>query len=422
MNKSSLKLDLTTFYESDKPGFFISEETVLDLAEDVEIKLKQVDERITAKKYDFIEELKNSIHLKKVENVLANLRWAETMVVVGIGGSDLGARAIIEAFSPKEPQMRVLFAGDTTDPVSLERILDQIDLNKTIFNIVSKSGGTIETLSTYVFFKSQVKKIANNWAKHFVFTTSEKAGILKEEAERHNVMSLPVPEGVGGRFSVLTPVGLLPALAIGVDIESLVDGARNFAASTTGKKMAKDLAKAYYELYHQGIKVAVVMTYSVQLQEFARWYRQLFAESLGKNDLGILPIKAWGPADQHSQLQFYNEGTPLQSVLLLLVENRKTNFKLENIDVPQAKHLEGQDFNYLLNLEARSTATSLTNHGRANALLITDELTPSALGELFMLFELCVVYLAELFAVNGFDQPGVEESKKIVNQALGQGL
>lgn len=419
MNNSSLSLSTKSLYEAGQPGFFITQTTIQKLSPRIKEKIAAVEQKITNHEYDFIEELKEDHFLTKVETALANLKWAETLVVVGIGGSDLGGRALIEAFVQKDAPMKVLFAGDSTDPVALARLLDQVDLRKTVFNIVSKSGGTLETLSTYVFFKSQVKRVAPNWAKHFVFTTSAVSGLLKDEAERHAVMVLPVPEGVGGRFSVLTPVGLLPALAIGIDIKSLVSGAYEFSQAEASRQLAQDLAQAYFELFHQGIKLAVLMTYSIQLQEFARWYRQLFAESLGKNQTGILPIKAWGPADQHSQLQFYNDGSPLQSVLLLKVAQRETNFTLTEIDVPEAQYLEGRDFNQLVNLAAEATATSLTNHGRPNATLVVEQLDAKTMGELFMLFELAVVYLAELFEVNGFDQPGVEESKKLVNQALG---
>ncbi len=418
MNNSSLSLSISSLYQSQDASYLIKDETIALLAEKIATKLKETDQKIEAKQYDFIEELSSDRYLVQVETALANLRWAETLVIIGIGGSDLGGRSLVEAFSHKDMPMKVLFVGDTTDPVSLKRLLDQVNLNKTVFNVISKSGGTLETLSTYVFFKSEVKKVTANWAKHFVFTTSFVNGILKDEAERHSVMTLSVPEGVGGRFSVLTPVGLLPALAVGVDIKKLTQSAYEFSQNLDSRMLAKDLAKAYFELFEQDIKIAVMMTYAVQLQEFARWYRQLFAESLGKNNTGILPIKAWGPADQHSQLQFYNDGSPLQSILIVQVENRKVDFTLQDIDVPEAKYLEGQSFNHLINLEAEATATSLTNHGRPNAVLKVSELDEKAMGELFMLFELAVVYLADLFEVNGFDQPGVEESKKLVNQAL----
>lgn len=420
MKNTSLSFDTKYLYEQQNGGHFIAKEIVKVEANHVRKSIDKIEENIVVAQYDFIEVLKDDSYLKSVHNIYANLKWAEYMVVIGIGGSDLGGRTIVEAFYQKSNQMKVLFAGDSTDPVAFQRILDQIDLKKTVFNVVSKSGGTLEPLATYVFYKSQVKKMASNWAKHFVFTTSSVKGILKDEAQRHNVITLPVPEGVGGRFSVLTPVGLLPALAASVDIKALVAGALNFATNEETRKIAQELARSQYELYQQEIKISVMMTYSVQLQEFARWFRQLWAESLGKDGKGILPIKAWGPADQHSQAQFYNQGSPLQSLLFVKVNNRAINFTLKGIDVPEAEYLEGVDFNKIINIEAEATAQSIYDNDRPTAMLSVDELTPSALGELFMLFELAVVYLAEMLEVNAFDQPGVESGKIIINRKLGK--
>ncbi|MDH5532849.1 MAG: hypothetical protein OEX81_00280 [Candidatus Pacebacteria bacterium] len=420
MKNTLLSLDTKYLYENKNLGHLIANEIVKVESNHLRKSIDKIEENIAVAQYDFIEVLKEDSYIKSVQNVYENLKWAEYMVVIGIGGSDLGGRTIVEAFYKKSNQMKVLFAGDSTDPVAFQRILDQIDIKKTVFNVVSKSGGTLEPLSTYVFYKSQAKKVASNWAKHFVFTTSSVKGILKDEAGRHNVITLPVPEGVGGRFSVLTPVGLLPALAAGVDIKDLVTGALNFATNVETRKVAQKLARSQYELYQQGVKVSVMMTYSVQLQEFARWFRQLWAESLGKDGKGILPIKAWGPADQHSQVQFYNQGSPLQSILFVKIKNRKTNFTLKGIDVPEAEYLEGNDFNTIVNIEADATAQSIYDEGRPTAMLSVEELTPYALGELFMLFELAVVYLAEMLEVNAFDQPGVESGKILINQKLGK--
>lgn len=420
MKNTSLSFDTKYLYEQQNGGHFIANEIVKVEANHVKKSIDKVEENIAVAQYDFIEVLKDDSYVKSVKNIFDNLKWAQYMVVIGIGGSDLGGRTIVEAFHKKSNQMKVLFAGDSTDPVAFERILDQIDIKKTVFNVISKSGGTLEPLASYVFYKSQVKKETSNWAKHFVFTTSGVKGILKEEADRHNVITLPVPEGVGGRFSVLTPVGLLPALAVGVDIKSMVQGALDFAEGEETRKMAQELARSQYELYQQGVKVSVMMTYSVQLQEFARWFRQLWAESLGKDGKGILPIKAWGPADQHSQAQFYNQGSPIQSLLFIKINSRKTNFTLKGIDVPEAQYLEGVDLNQIVNIEADATAESIYDNDRPNAMLSIEELTPFSLGELFMLFELAVVYLSEMLGVNAFDQPGVESGKILINQKLGK--
>ena len=155
--------------------------------------------------------------LDQVSAVFEQLRWAKTLVVVGIGGSDLGARVIQEALATPAAPMEVIFHGDSTDPVQIERLLQKIDLKQTVFNIISKSGETIETISQYVYFKAKYQELGEAWQKHFVFTTDAQKGILRQEAAQNSVLTLPIPDSVGGRFSVLTPVGLLPALAMGVD-------------------------------------------------------------------------------------------------------------------------------------------------------------------------------------------------------------
>ncbi|NCN87451.1 MAG: hypothetical protein GW941_00995 [Candidatus Pacebacteria bacterium] len=419
MKNTSLSFDSKYLYKGESP-LFISQKTVDSQADHIEKSISAVEDKLQKGEYGFVEVLHQDSYIKDVHNVYANMKWAEYLVVIGIGGSDLGGRTIIEAFCQKNRSIKVLFVGDSTDPVAYKRILDRIDLNKTVFNVISKSGGTLETLSSYVFFKSQVKKVTSNFAKHFVFTTSGVKGILKDEAARHSIITLTVPEEVGGRFSVLTPVGLLPALAGGVKIEEMVDSAYHFATNDTDRKIAQELARSQYELYQQGTMITVMMTYSVQLQEFSRWFRQLWAESLGKDGKGILPIKAWGPADQHSQGQFYNQGSPLQSVMFVKVKNRVVNYTLEDIDVPEAQYLEGVDFNKIINIEADASMKSIHNNGRPVSMLSIDELNEKSLGELFMLFELSVVYLAEMLGVNAFDQPGVEDGKVLINEKLGK--
>lgn len=415
-----LSLNIKNLYSDDGGGYFIKSDTKTDLAEKLEKKITQVEGGISSQKYGFIEALKEEKYLNGVEEIAGKIKWAKNLVVIGIGGSDLGGRTIIEALEADVPTMKVFFVGDSTDPVAFSRLLKKIDLKETIFNVVSKSGGTLETLSTYVFFKNQIKKIAQNWQKHFVFTTSEVSGLLKKEAGEHKVLTLPVPEDVGGRFSVLTPVGLLPAIVAGVDIKRLVQGGLDFAQDEEMRKLAQDFAKSQFELYSQDIKVVSMIVYSVQLQEFARWFRQLWAESLGKDNKGILPVKAWGPAHQHSQEQFYTQGSPLQSALFVKIKERQTNFKLSNIDIEEAKYLEGKDFNSIINIECDASAQSLFKSGRPNAMLAISKLDAYSLGQLFMLFELSVVYLAEMLEVNVFDQPGVEAGKKIINKALGK--
>lgn len=382
--------------------------------------IKTVEQKINGGEYGFIEVLKEKKYLEQVESVLEQIRWAKTLVVVGIGGSDLGARVIQEALVQPDAPLEVIFHGDSTDPVQLERLLARIELSETVFNIISKSGETIETISQYIFFKAKYQELGAAWQKHFVFTTDDSKGILRQEADQHSVLTLPIPESVGGRFSVLTPVGLLPAAALGVDLEALTQGALDFAQDPQTRLLSQTLAVTQHQLYQQGTKLVVLMPYSVQLQEFGRWFRQLWAESLGKNNKGVLPIKAYGPADQHSQLQYYNEGEPLQSLLFIRVQQRTEQFPLPDTDVEAVQYLSGHSFAEIINAEQEATALSLYQHGRPSATLTITELTPYSLGQLFMCFELAVVYLAELLGVNAFDQPGVEESKQFMYALLGR--
>ncbi len=419
----SLTFDSRFLYntsESDQ-NFLIKLSTVQNTQAHIEQGKEKVSQQITHKSYGFMNVLEETSYLEEVQQVFTKIQWAKNFVVVGIGGSDLGARAVQQALESDHPPMKVIFHGDSTDPVQISRLLKHIQLEETVFNIVSKSGQTVETTAQYLFFKDLYKKhVGEAWAKHFVFTTDPKEGILRPEADKYNILTVSIPPAVGGRFSVLTPVGLLPALAMGVNIEQLINGAKEFFENTSLQKMAQSFAASQYQLYQQGIKITVMMPYSVQLEEFARWFRQLWAESLGKDGKGILPIQARGPADQHSQGQFYNEGTPMQSLLFLRINARQENYVLESIDLEEMKYLQGSNFQQLINVEQEAAALAVKKQGRPSATLAIPELNEFFLGQLFAFFELAVVYLAEMLEVNAFDQPGVEEGKQMMYALLGR--
>jgi glucose-6-phosphate isomerase len=382
--------------------------------------IASVEEKIAAVEYGFMTVLQQSEYVEQIRAVYEHIKWAKTMVVVGIGGSDLGARAIQQALGVSSAAMEVIFHGDSTDPVQIERLQARIKLDATVFVIISKSGETVETISQYVYFKAVYQQAGLHWTNHFVFITDPNNGILRTEADRYGVATLPIPAGVGGRFSVLTTVGLLPALAMGVDIEALLAGARQVATDVQARRIAQEIASSHFLLYQQGLKVVVVMPYSIQLEEFARWFRQLWAESLGKAGKGILPIQARGPADQHSQVQFYSEGESLLSLLFIKVAHRANELVIPPTDISEVQYLSGHTFHEIINNELDATALALFKQGRPSAVLEVSELTPASLGGLFMLFELGVVYLAEMLGVNAFDQPGVEEGKQMMYALLGK--
>lgn len=398
--------------------FGISSQVKQDSSSDVESALSIVDQKIQDGRIGFINSLNilnQDYLLSCCQSILENIFWAKTMVVIGIGGSDLGARVISQVLDQHQG-MEVLFFGDTTDPTQIEKMLHQVDLSKTVFNVVSKSGKTIETLTHYLFLKDLLLQQFSNWQEHFIFTTSAESGFLYQQANKYGIPMVEIPEDVGGRFSVLTPVGLLPALAMGIDVSSLLDGARK---QLNDAKIAKKIATSQYQLYLSGIKQVVIMPYSSQLTEFGRWFRQLWAESLGKEGKGILPISSQGPADQHSQLQFYTQGPISTSLLFIQVLNFDHDFIIDNVDEAEFHYLEGIKFSQIVNAEARATAQSLAAIGRPSATLQLNKLDAFALGELFIIFELAVVYLAQMLGVNPFDQPGVEHSKILIKEMLG---
>ncbi len=375
----------------------------------------------TASVEENVAKLSNATLLEQTQTAFSQISWAKQMIVVGIGGSDLGGRTIQQALQVDIPPMQVIFHGDSTDPEQIRRLFLRISLPESVFVIISKSGETVETISQYLFWKEQLRTNHPelDWTKHFVFITDANKGILRKEADAFGVLTLPIPDSVGGRFSVLTPVGLLPALAMGVDCAGLLEGARAFASDSSQRQLAYDFATTQYQLYVQGIQVVVCMPYSIALEEFARWFRQLWAESLGKDGKGILPIQSRGPADQHSQGQFYNQGAPLQSVLFLRVEQPKQDFVLPSTDIAELKYLTGHTFQEICLAEQTATAQALAEVGRPSATLSIRALDAKNLGALFLFFELAVVHAAQLLKVNAFDQPGVEQGKQIMYRLLG---
>lgn len=380
----------------------------------------RVEERVASGEYGFISDLPSSGELQEIANFATKLKWVKTLVVVGIGGSDLGGRAIANALAPDTPLQQVIFHGDTTDPDQTTALLNKIDPQSTIFAIVSKSGTTTEIMACYLMWRAFYQAQHQDWQKHFVFVTDGSSGLLHDEAIKFNIPFLPVPERMGGRFSVLSAVGLLPAYCMDIKGDELVEGAREFFSSQKSRALAYGLASDQYLLYQQGLKLVVMMPYLWRLDEFARWFRQLYAESLGKDGKGLLPIQARGPADQHSQLQFYAQGEALSSIIFIGVNNVAKDYWLPSKVEPALAELSGKSLHSLRQLQLQATSESLYEIGRPSTTITIDRLSERSLGELFALFELSVVALAEMIGVNAFDQPGVEAGKKRLHDLLGQ--
>jgi glucose-6-phosphate isomerase len=351
----------------------------------------------------------------------------DTLVVLGIGGSALGSRAILEALADGSKRVEV---ADNVDPWSFGTLLDGLDLNRTVFNVVSKSGETAATMAQFMIVRDRLLRAlgAIDYQSHVIVTTDAEQGSLRQIVNDEGFRALAVPAGVSGRFSVLTAAGLFPAAVAGVRIEDLLAG----AAWMDGRLRAERLwdnpahllgALLYLAETKRQKTIVVMMPYSDRLRAFARWFGQLWAESLAKSsDLegnpthsGQTPLPAVGATDQHSQLQLYLDGPPDKVVIFIRVEDHGREIEIPRAydDLEGVGYLSGKGLGTLLNMEQRATELALHKHGRMALTLSLPVLNAFTLGQLFFLFEVATVFAGALHRVNSWDQPAAEEGRRL---------
>ncbi len=367
----------------------------------------------------------------------------DNFVVLGIGGSALGPTAVFQALChlrhnelPKSKRkFPKLYVEDNVDPERMAALLDVIDLNKTMFNVVTKSGATSETMSQYLIIMDLLKAKFGDKAKdHMIATTSESKGNLIKIAKAEGLKTFYIPDGVGGRFSELCPVGLLPAAVVGIDIKAMLAGAAYMDKICKSKDLSKNpalmSALLEYLSMKKGKNISVMMPYADSLKYMADWYCQLWGESLGKavdkqgNKVyaGQTPVKALGVTDQHSQVQLYREG-PFDKVITIIgVENFRTQVEISDgcKEFPDVSFLCGHTMNELINSERMATEYALTTAGRVNYTITLPEVNAFTIGELLFLFEMETAYTGELLEVDTYNQPGVEGGKNATYALFGR--
>lgn len=368
----------------------------------------------------------------------------DNFVVLGIGGSALGNIAVQTAIN--DPHYNLfeearngyprLFVSDNVDPEGVKALLDKLDPEKTLFNVISKSGSTAETMSQFLLARKFIADAVGeeNVGEHFIATTSKDSGYLIEIAKREGMKKFFIPDNVGGRFSVLTPVGLLSAAMTGVDIEELLDGAVYMDKICRQDDFWKNPALVngliQYLVYKKGKIMNVMMPYSDRLRDVADWYRQLWAESLGKEvdrqgnqvNVGPTPIKALGATDQHSQAQLYMEGPFDKIITFLEVENFGEELEIPGAyqDLAGLGYLGDHTFAELINTEKWATELALNKRKRMNQTLKVPKVNEFTLGQLFYFFEFQTAVTGELLNVNAFNQPGVELGKNYTYGIFGR--
>jgi glucose-6-phosphate isomerase len=369
-------------------------------------------------------------------------QWFEDVVVLGIGGSGLGASALRDALVGPDwnergieargyyPRLRVL---DNPDPVTVARTLEGLDLRRTLFNVVSKSGSTAETAALYLVARERVAAVvdADKVRGHFLFTTDPETGPLRSLARDEEIPTLPIPPNVGGRFSVLSPVGLLPAAVVGVDIGELLGGAAAMVDACLDERLDANpaglLAVALHALdVEEGKGIHVLMPYADRLRTFALWFQQLWAESLGKRrgeeHVGPTPLPAVGASDQHAQVQLFMEGPADKVVLFVRVDPPDEDVPIPSLhpEVEAFAYLGGHSLGALLDAERHATAEALRRAGRPTMTLDLGPLDARSFGGALLLLEAATVYAGALYGVDPLDQPGVELGKRLTYGLMGR--
>ena len=368
----------------------------------------------------------------------------DNILVLGIGGSALGGLAVTEAllkpyWNLLTPEQRNdlprIFFLDNIDPDTMTGLLDMLDLSKTLVNVITKSGSTAETMSQFMIVKDRLEKeLGDNYRYNVVATTDKKTGILRQIAEQEGYKTFVVPDDVGGRFSVFSAVGLLPFALVGIDIDEITNGIKDMDLALKNTDINENIA-AQNALIHylmdtqKGKNMSVMMPYSSKLKYVSDWYTQLWAESLGKNKdkegnnvcVGPTPIKALGATDQHSQIQLYNEGPNNKIINFIRVKEFDNTLEIPAIfEYTGIGYLGGKTINQLINAEADSTKVVLADYQRPNVTITLEKVDGYNVAQLLYMLEVQTAIAGELYNIDAFNQPGVEQAKNYTYALMGR--
>ena len=368
----------------------------------------------------------------------------DNILVLGIGGSALGGMAVTEAIlkpywnllskEQRNGYPRIFFL-DNVDADCMSALLEIIDLKKTLVNVITKSGSTTETMAQYLIIKDLLEKeLGEDYRQNIVATTDKDNGIMRQLANQEGYKTFVVPNDVGGRFSVFSAVGLLPFVLVGLDIDNMINGIKDMDLALKNTDIFENIAAQgalvqYLMDTAKGKNISVMMPYSSRLKYIPDWFIQLWAESLGKEynkngekvNIGPTPIKAIGATDQHSQVQLYNEGPNNKIITFIRVENFDNKLEIPKIfEYTGVGYLGGKTINDLLNAEADSTAVSLLDYSRPSVTITLDKIDEYNIGQLLYMLEVQTAIAGELYGVNAFNQPGVEQYKNYTYALMGR--
>lgn len=405
----------------------------------------QVFENPTAE-HQIIYDCLENIDLQKIKELALAVRDScDNFVIFGIGGSSLGASALFEALCvpnynelPREKRRAPKFyVVDSIAPAGFLGLMNFLDLNKTIFCVVSKSGKTTETMAQFFYAREMCEKqFGDKWGEHFVVLTDEADNFLNNYADKFGLKKLFIPVKLGGRYSVLSAVGMFPAAVLGYDVEAIIDGAKQMLAAGRERDVFGNApllsAVCNFINYQKGKNMCVVVPYSAKLSVFDDWFCQLWGESIGRNKnragqdltgvarVGQTPIQVTGPSVQHSQFQLYLEGPDDKIFTFLGVQNCGIDGALPaELDELFGQNVsEGKTFGDLLNIERQASTLALTEFHKPSETITIERLNEQSMGKLMMFFILKMLFTGALLNITPFGQPAVESIKKEIARIL----
>jgi glucose-6-phosphate isomerase len=400
--------------------------------ESLRVRVREIHEEISDRKLgglDFLDLPDKDT--SAVRDIARQIREdSDNFLVLGIGGSALGPKAILEALSPfhnlrKGPKV---FVYENVDPRTLDSLLSTIDLKRTTINVISKSGSTAETAASFMILWEEMRKVLGDKAAgRFVATTDPESGNLRKIAAETGMRTLPIEKGIGGRYSVLSPVGLLLAEVIGIESADLLGGAADMRLRCAPAGIWENPAYIFGTLLFlmnsdEKRNINVLVPYADSLRPLSEWFCQLWSESLGKDGKGMTPYPSVGTTDQHSQMQLWMEGPEDKVVIFVRIDDYGADFVMPKVfgDVEGMSYLSGRNLSELIKAEEESTELALAKRGRPSMTLRIPRIDAYHTGQLFMFFEVATAFTGILMGINPFDQPGVEESKRYTYGMMGK--
>ena len=366
---------------------------------------------------------------KEIVNRVKNLKLVNfsQIVIIGIGGSSLGIKAVDQVLRAYSPNVKEILYLENSDPVSISMTLQKIKKEEALFFVISKSGATIETTSIFktVLDYFEIDLFSTDTKRIFAITDEHSS--LSHFAKNHNIEEFNIPANVGGRFSVLSAVGIVPLMIAGYDMPLVLKGAQDFAKSFFDENEYHLLEKAYYLSENSGkTPINVLFSYADGLENFTKWYVQLWAESLGKinkhsKHVGLTPVGLIGSVDQHSFLQLIIEGTRDKTVTFIKVNDFENALSVPDITlfgIEKTDFINTQTFNTLINAQCDATMQSLMDSKVSTDIITLDKISPENIGALIMYYELLTSAVGSMTDINTYDQPGVELGKQILYKNL----